>query len=160
MDFRFTNWPHSFLNPREHFSSTQTPDSAPLAVPFPISIPPQGSFLSQTPLRGSFRDKSALQSIPLVRGKIFRRLFFPHFKKKKKKRKGLNLVAAFGISLYLTCPLLWKKSNHRSRRTLFCNMPGGLEKLVLKTGLCNSVACQRQAWGLVFPLILPRPLVP
>lgn len=65
-----------------------------------ISILPQGSFLSQRRFRGSLRDKSALQSIPLVGETIFRKLFSPYFK--KKKRKQLSLVTVFGISLYLT----------------------------------------------------------
>lgn len=65
-----------------------------------ISILPQGSFLSQRRFRGSLGDKSALQSIPLVGETIFRKLFSPYLK--KKKRKQLSLVTVFGISLYLT----------------------------------------------------------
>lgn len=76
-----------------------------------ISILPQGSFLSQRRFRGSLRDKSALQSIPLVGETIFRKLFSPYFKKKKKE------TAEFGdcfwyFLIFNTCPLLWKKGNH------------------------------------------------
>lgn len=90
----------------------------------------------------------------------FQKAFLSPLKKKKKKRKQLSVVAAFGISLYLTRLLLWKKSNHHSRLALLCDMPRDLEELVLKTGFHNSAPRPQQAWGLVFPLILPHPLAP
>lgn len=66
-----------------------------------ISILPQGSFLSQRRFRGSLRDKSALQNIPLVEEKKNSESF-SLLTLKKKKRKQMSLVTLFGISLYLT----------------------------------------------------------